>query len=687
MMKREFMSEKKIVASAVLFFLTLEIVIFCFLFFIIYPYLGISIKVMQKTIFLEIIFVSIIFVSLSFALYKILGPLNDILDKTDISEDDKNNLIKIERNANIFVIVVNAVGYILAPSLAIIFTSFVDGIIRWASFRLTLCSYFTGAVTATLLIVYLNYLFQKIKIKARVVEFTSDNRILTVRKTIIIVFTCFGIWLSIIFMLMAVSREEQLMGINHIAVVFDSNKIEKTDGYLSGFFETARHSTDGNVKAKADEIISGWEKQSEKNSIYIFGIGVLVLVIYIFSTVLYASNISSHLRGIVGKLKSIVKLDGDLSQFMVKTQDNEIGEIQVAINTLILNLNRNFKTIYDLSTSIISRSQNEQENVSILINANDEMKSSMKEFKEELDRQKEVFQITSKSIDDVIKTVNDNSEKLTSQSAMVEEAGASITELNSSIKSVSEIVSKATQLGGKLETVSKDGIEVINEMKESIDSISVTGTGISDIVSTISSIAEQTDLLAMNAAIEAAHAGDAGKGFAVVADEIRKLAENTAVQAKEIVNLLKSMTTIIEITVSKSGNMSGAMDRIQEDINNTIILIAEIDNATREQLSNSNENLNATQQLVSTTSNMKNNISTQEEKIEELISANRELQESKDKILIVGAKQEDYFLNLNRNFEGIHRFFNSINPQLMELEKKLSSLKFVDANIMNRKDG
>ena len=676
------MNEKRTVIKAVLFFLVVEISSFCILFFILYQYMGIKFGIIRQTILLESLFAGISFIFLAYAFYRILSPVSKSF------ENDRDGLfgdtvLKVERSANIFIIAINAIGYIIVPITAFIFTFLVDGIIRWSTIRFLISCFLTSAVVATVLIVFQSYLFRELKMKAQIVELEYSGRMMTIKRTIIIVFTFLSIWLGSIFILMAISREEQLMGINHIAVILDENKVEKTDGYLTEFFEIAKNSTDEKVKTKAQAIISGWEKQSLNNGYYIFGIGLIFILIYIFVAVLYATNISSHLRGIVEKLKSIVKLDGDLSQFIVKTQDNEIGEIQVTINRLMLNLNRNFKEIYDLSKNIIKESQSEQENVSFLIKANEEMKSAMTEFKRELEHQKEVFQITSHSINEVVNTVNDNSVKLNDQSSMVEEAGASITELNSSIKSVSDIVTRATDLGIKLEKVSKDGIEVIIEMKESIDKISLTGSGISDIVSTISSIAEQTDLLAMNAAIEAAHAGEAGKGFAVVADEIRKLAENTAVQAKEIVNLLKSMTTIIDMTVSKSGNMSSAMDRIQEDIKTIegefeLALLSEINAATMEQLSNSNENLTATQQLVSSTSNMRDNIKTQEEKIDELISANDEMQESKEKIQVVSSQQEDYFNNLNVHFDNIYGFFNSINPQLKSLEGKLSSIKFID---------
>ncbi len=118
--------------------------------------------------------------------------------------------------------------------------------------------------------------------------------------------------------------------------------------------------------------------------------------------------------------------------------------------------------------------------------------------------------------------INDLEEGLSNQTTMISQTSAAIEEMNASITNITKISEEKKKAIGQLQNTAQNGETDMVKAVEAIGQIETSYQDIKDIVSIISNVAAQTNLLAMNAAIEAAHAGDAGKGFAVVADEISR---------------------------------------------------------------------------------------------------------------------------------------------------------------------
>ncbi len=164
------------------------------------------------------------------------------------------------------------------------------------------------------------------------------------------------------------------------------------------------------------------------------------------------------------------------------------------------------------------------------------------------------------------KVIGELNQEISRQSEMVQETSSSLEEMTSSIESIARISTSRMQSSQALEGQTSEGQ---GKMKLTLDHLNQIAGSVEDIRSitgVIQSISAQTNLLSMNAAIEAAHAGAAGAGFAVVADEIRKLAETSSKNSKEITTKVKSIVQMIATAVAAGGETATTFAKIRQEL-------------------------------------------------------------------------------------------------------------------------
>jgi methyl-accepting chemotaxis protein len=218
--------------------------------------------------------------------------------------------------------------------------------------------------------------------------------------------------------------------------------------------------------------------------------------------------------------------------------------------------------------------------------------ASMILIREKILRLNELIQNATNVNQDVKKKTGDIREIISDQAAMVSESSASIEEMASSIRSIDAVSSAKKSLIVKLLSTASDGEKEMQRSNQAIEALLHSSSNLIDVINVIKSISQQTNLLAMNAAIEAAHAGEYGRGFAVVADEIRKLAEDSGKNTKIInTNLKQNLADLVTAAGinKKAGasfqNINTEIAEVSQAIDEIILSMKELSGGTSEILS------------------------------------------------------------------------------------------------------
>ncbi len=169
--------------------------------------------------------------------------------------------------------------------------------------------------------------------------------------------------------------------------------------------------------------------------------------------------------------------------------------------------------------------------------------------------------------------------------ASLEETAAALEEITSNIRNNTENIAKMAKYSNEIIKASASGEALANETTNAMDEINSKVSMVNDAISVIDQIAFQTNILSLNAAVEAATAGEAGKGFAVVAQEVRNLATRSAEAAKEIKNIVEEATIKANEGKTIATNMIDGYKGLNESISKTINLISDIEMSSKEQLS------------------------------------------------------------------------------------------------------
>ncbi len=335
---------------------------------------------------------------------------------------------------------------------------------------------------------------------------------------------------------------------------------------------------------------------------------VILVLIMLASSVLVlliSRAIVKPILSVDSAINEIASGNADLTKRIRVKSDDEVGSLVKGFNVFVEKLQHIISKVKDSKSDLGTVETNLQARVQETSSSITQILANIDSVGRQVGNQVSAVNQTAAAVEEIAENINSLGRMIDNQSSSVSQASAAVEQMIGNINSVNMSVEKMASSFELLQKNVDEGVEQQNTVARQIEEVERQSKALKEANTAIASVASQTNLLAMNAAIEAAHAGAAGKGFSVVADEIRKLSETSSAQSKKIGQELKNISNTIEAVVVSSKVSTENFSKVSGEISNTDQLVRQIHAAMEEQKEGSTQIVDALKMMNDSTAEVK----------------------------------------------------------------------------------